>query len=170
MGTGAIPLNPEANSGLSFAFLFRSLQEEADLLLISLAAVLVLGAVWPLWQTTFLFRDLFRSRILLSLAALPVAAALANSAGSRFNLDFFRITPGRGFRIDLSRKSVRFVILSFLLVVPLLVLDPVGVYAAPRSKALVPLFYVTDRATVALSSTSPAGLYNWPHERTRFVL
>jgi hypothetical protein len=70
-------------------------------------------------------------------------------SGSKFHLDRFRINPRMGFTINLSGKLVRFLLVGLALAVPLFVIYPIGVYAASHSKALVSLFYVTDRATVS---------------------
>jgi hypothetical protein len=148
MTTGAIVFDHGDDRGLSWAAFFRSLRAASVYLLIALATALVLAAIWPLWRATFSFSDLFRSRILLAAAALPAAAALSEVSGSKFNLDRFRINPRMGFTINLSGKLVRFLLVGLALAVPLFVIDPIGVYAESHSKALVSLFYITDRATV----------------------
>jgi esterase/lipase superfamily enzyme len=147
MDADALTLDPGDEHAGSLVLLFRFLHGAAAYLLIALAILLVVSAVSPLWQPTFLFRDLFVSRICLVLAVLPVAAALSFYGGSKFDLNFFQVNLPIA-KINFSGKAARFVIFSVLLGVPLIVFDPIGVYAASRSKALVPLFFITDRATI----------------------
>jgi hypothetical protein len=155
MTTGAIVFDHGDDRGLSWAAFFRRLRAASVYLLIALATALVLAAIWPLWQATFSFSDLFRSRILLAAAALPASAALSEASGSKFDLNRFRINPRIGFTIDLSGKLVRFLLVGLALAVPLFVIDPIGVYAASHSKALVPLFY-------GLKFQGAGILYSWP--------
>jgi esterase/lipase superfamily enzyme len=146
-GTISLPFGDNASSNV-FARLYRSLGEGGIYsVLLLLAGTLIFVAAWPLLQDTFTFRQLFSSRIVLAAAAVPLGAAFAFYTESRFNLHRFRINTPLGFSVDWTGRPIRFLLFSLLLGVPLYIFDPIGVYAASDSKAIIPLFYVTNRAT-----------------------
>src|SRR5215469_3210643 len=147
LGSGSYAYGGDERIGL--AHLFRSIGEGGIyVILLVTASLLAFLALRPLWQDTFSFQDIFLSRILLTATALPISAALAIFTKSRFDLDRFRINTPFGFQFNWSGKPVKFLIFLLLLGTFLYVFDPIGAYAASHSRAVVRLFFITDRATV----------------------
>jgi hypothetical protein len=118
-------------------------------------ASLALGylAVRPLFQNHFSFADVFESRLLLAAVPLPLLPIVLSLFFSRFNLRYFQINrePRRRF-LPTPRTIAN--VLSMTLVGGLIYLsDPLGAYASAHTKAIMKVFYVTDRQSAA----GPAG-------------
>lgn len=116
-------------------------QKLGDLLDVLLFLSLVILASVPLWQDEFSFRMLFASRLSLAAAMLPLVEMIASQFTPRFKLRRFRINPPSPSRRLPSLGDV----VSILLAIVVFFIDPIGLYASGHSKALIPVFYITDR-------------------------
>jgi esterase/lipase superfamily enzyme len=114
----------------------------------------------PLFQTQFSFRELFGSRLLLAASMFPLARLIEPLFVSRFNLRRFRIDPGAKDRFSARVGNLMRVelgwggLIGLSLAGLVFFVDPIGLYASGHSKALVSVFYITDRQ--ANPSGSPA--------------
>lgn len=112
---------------------------------------LLLGylAVQPLLQEQFSFADVFRARLILVAASLLIVPIFVSPLFSRFELRLFQINrePRRPFFP--TRRTVADLMVMAVVGGLVYLLNPLGAYAQAHTKAIMEVFYVTDRRTQA---------------------
>jgi esterase/lipase superfamily enzyme len=112
----------------------------------------VYAGLRPIWQVRFQADDLFVSRIAFALAPLPSGILIFALGISRPYLTFVKRESGV-VRVLAFAGDWVFVGTVSICVLMYLV-DPFTVTAAPRSKAIVTVYFVTDRQLISASSSS----------------
>jgi esterase/lipase superfamily enzyme len=145
----AVPLSPLASffKAVTSALeaMGRQLSRFEKLLWTVISVALGYLAVRPLFQDQFSFADVFRSRLLLAAAPLALLPIVLDPFFSRFNLRWFQIDRGPRRRFFLRSRTIAYLLLMALVGGLLYLIDPIGAYASARTKAVLKVFYVTDR-------------------------
>jgi esterase/lipase superfamily enzyme len=119
------------------------------LIFVLIAIALGICAVWLFTYDQFQFSDVFRSRLLLAATPIPLIPVVLSVSGALFDLRFFQINPKSPRQPSRWRRFIAYfgvtVLVGGLLAVILYFLDPIGAYASTRWKAVINVFYVTDR-------------------------